>query len=180
MAKFPFRLLPIVTVLACGCNDVGKITRLQDQLEAQQKEIHDLRAKLSGTSKIEALDLDEKCAKQAVSEFHAAGYKDGGFDSFTNHYDAALGKCFILVEATDTKTDKKGIWEFKHLWDAYERKSYGEFAFHVDPVKKYWQVKPFDCHVFMHSGEKKFCQSADEFDELVKIYMGGSGTNGEK
>lgn len=177
-------LVTISAALACGCNDGGKIRTLQIQLEAQQKEIQELKAKLSSVSRSEALDLDEKCAKQALAEFHAAGYRNGGFDSFTNHYDAALGKCFILVQ----ELPHPSLGALR-LSDAYERKIYAELAWRsdapaiialVDPTKKYWQVKPFECHVLMPSGEKKICESGDEFDELVKTYMGGSGARAAK
>jgi hypothetical protein len=69
--------------------------------------------------------------------------------------------------------DTKGrIWQNKDLFDAYELKNYVSFAWLSDPVKKYWEVKPVECHVDMASGEKKICQSADEFDELVKTWAG--------
>jgi hypothetical protein len=165
-------LIVILAAFTVGCGDARQTARLQTQLEEQQKQIRDLQAQVVGLSKSEALDLDEKCSKQALADFHEAGYKEGGLDSFTNHYNAELRKCFILIQSADTKTEKGKIWQNKDLWDAYERKNYAAFMWRSDPAK---QVKPVECHVFMPTGEKKTCESAEEFDELVKTYMGRGG-----
>jgi hypothetical protein len=55
--------------------------------------------------------------------------------------------------------------------DAFEGKSYAEYAWKSEKGKKYWEVKPFVCKVTLPSGEKKDCASSDEFDDLVKVYM---------
>jgi hypothetical protein len=169
-------VLVVIAALAVGCGDGGRTARLQNQLDEQQKQIRELEGKLSSLAKAEALGLDEKCARQAVAYFKEGGYdKSGPFNGFTNHYNPELGECFILIQSLDTKSGPGRYMESRDLWGAYERKWYANYVWFSESGKKYWQVKPFMCQVMSPSGEKKVCQSADEFDELVKTYMGRGG-----
>jgi hypothetical protein len=63
------------------------------------------------------------------------------------------------------------IWVRRFVLDANEGKDFATYLWHSDKVKKYWEVRPFDCTVTLPSGDKKTCTSSDEFDELVRAYM---------
>jgi hypothetical protein len=89
---------------------------------------------------------------------------------FTSHYNPALGRCFI--ETTNTKTFGETIWNYKEVSDAYEQKQFAGYSWHTVGEKKYWEVPPFTCSVNMPNGEEQHCKSSDEFDELIKTYMG--------
>lgn len=139
----------------------------------------DLRARPAGDANEERINWERKkdCAAQAAREFQAEGYKlnDDNIDnmaSFTNHYDPALRVCFVLIESASSTTSGRSF--SKVLLDAYEGKEYGSYLWFPDPVKKYWEVPPFECHVLTAVGEKRVCKSDDEFNALVNAYMDGS------
>jgi hypothetical protein len=126
------------------------------------------------SSKSENLDLQEKCAKQAQAQFKLDGWdKKSGGAFFSNHYNEKLNKCFMMIEnAGEESSLHDGTFiDTKILLDAFEGKPYAEYIWHSDKGKKYWEVPPQLCHVWLLNGEKKTCNSSDEFDELVGDYM---------
>ena len=139
-----------------------------------QREIHDLAAK-SESKPVASLELQEKCAAQARKEYNASGWndtKEHPLAGFTNHYNVKLGKCFMVIEdTTDAKPRDGTVFTNKLVSDAFEGKSYAEYVWRSDKVKKYWEVKPFVCKVTLPSGEEQNCESSDEWEELVKAYM---------
>ncbi len=162
----------IVSLLIVACIALAYLAHSQSStLKQQEKEIKELGAKVQAMPKNATLELQEKCAKQAREEFNAEGLEKEKFAGFSNHYNVALNKCFVLVENTDPKTTPGTIWTNKTLVDAFEGKVYGEYMWHSDKVKKYWEVPPVQCKVTTLSGEEKSCISSDEFDALVKQYM---------
>jgi hypothetical protein len=141
-------------------------------LREQRLVVQQLTARLASISKTASIDLQQKCARQAREEFTRDGWESRSMAGFTNHYNSELGKCFILIGSTsDAKTPPGTVFENKSLSDAFEGKSYAEYFWHSDTVKKYWEVPPLVCRVTMPSGEERVCHSSDEFDELVKVYM---------
>lgn len=134
-----------------------------------------VRVSTETNSKVEqvvSLENQGKCAAQAKNAFQEMGFKPSDIAGYENHYDARLGKCFILVESTDTISPKT-IMTHRTLFDAFEGRSYGEYAWRSEENKKYWEVAPFVCRVDSPTGEPQKCKTDDEFKELVKIYMGG-------
>jgi hypothetical protein len=97
-------------------------------------------------------------------------YKPKDMAGYENHYNAKLNKCFILTQSTSTNFAPT-IWTYKSLFDAFEGKSYGEYAWHTVKNKKFWEVPPFQCKVLLQSGEEQICKSDEEFQELTKSYM---------
>lgn len=116
-----------------------------------------------------SLELQGQCARQAEAEFKREGYAQSDLAWFENHYNSALGKCFVAVHNTSTAN---GIPSSSILIvDAYEGKVYGTYVWVNGKGQKYWEVSPSECNVVQASGEKKKCQSQDEFDKLAKAYM---------
>jgi hypothetical protein len=145
----------------------------QDTIRQQQRAMTQLTAQLQTASKATALDLQEKCARQAHEIFKSSGWERQPLAGFGNHYNAAMNKCFMVIENTSQDTSNPGvITTNKILLDAFEGSTYGEYMWSSEKDKKYWEVKPFLCDVQLASGEKKACQSQDEFDEMLKNYMG--------
>ena len=64
------------------------------------------------------------------------------------------------------------IWTHRTVFDPFEEKVYGDYHWHTDPVKKYWEVPPFQCKVVLLIGDDHICKSDDEFKDLIKTYMG--------
>ena len=115
----------------------------------------------------------KECAAQAEHEFLAEGFKRGdeagrtsNVADFTNHFDQARQKCFMLVEATNFP------FQTKTLSDAYEGRVYAQYVFKADDVKKYWEVAPLECWILSETGEKRQCKSGEQFDKEVEAYMG--------
>src|SRR5712691_9516318 len=113
--------------------------------------------------------------RPAKKTFQDMGYKPNDLAGFENHYNPRLNKCFVQVTHTDASNPKM-IWTHRTVLDAFEGKVYGEYHWHTDPVKKYWEVPPFQCKVVPLAGEasipasEKFsnCKSEDEFNELIE------------
>jgi hypothetical protein len=159
-------LIVIVAIL-------GYLLHTQSALLAdQQRQIHDLNARIDARSKTASLELQEKCSKQAEEQYAANGWKKEQMASYTNHYNEKMNKCFALIENTTPAKPADGtFFTNKILFDAFEGKTYGEYDWRSDKVKKYWEVAPFNCKGTLPSGEEKVCHSSDEFDEIVKPYM---------
>lgn len=119
-------------------------------------------------SQPESFDLQEKCAKQAHEGFKLGGWEKVPGAWFVNHYHEKLNKCFVEIGNTSTAPGSSTFWVNKFLSDAFEGTGHGQYSWHSDPVKKYWEMPPFMCSVKLESGEKKTCTSSDEFDYLVK------------
>ncbi|MGK5077377.1 hypothetical protein [Janthinobacterium sp. HLX7-2] len=118
-----------------------------------------------------SLSLQGKCAEQARKMFVSLGYREGGMAAYENHYQTKLNKCMVLLE--NQTVSQKTVYTFKYVMDAFENKNFGEYIWHTDEVKKYWEVPPMKCNVVALSGEKQICQSEDEFRKLAAAYMNG-------
>ena len=117
------------------------------------------------------LDKQAMCSAQATKAFADMGYPKDAIAGYQNHYNARLNKCFIEVSNTDPKVSPGTIWTYRFVFDAFEGKQYGTYSWHTEKDKKYWEVKPFECEVVLPSGEKQFCNSDDEFTQLIRVYM---------
>ncbi len=131
----------------------------------QQERLEALNAKLEARPRTTNIELQEKCAKQALEAYRLSGWDKNLLASFSNHYNEKLNKCFVLIGETHAGGNSES------LQDAFEGKVFGFYMWLVKKDKKYWEVPPFRCEVTLISGEKKTCESSDEFDDLVKAYM---------
>lgn len=122
------------------------------------------------------LELQDRCAKQAREEFdhqeqetRALSGQKSALDDFSNHYNEGLNRCFLLVESTGPTMASAT------LWDAFDRQVMGSYVWVNPKGKPYWEVGPTQCRVVLPSGEEKTCKSEDEFNALIKSYMGDMG-----
>jgi hypothetical protein len=113
-------------------------------------------------------ELQERCGKTA-SEVFKKEYGSGlssdenatRTSDYTNHYNAKLNKCFIVIrETTFTKNKEIGWYLNRFLIDVNENKEYGSFA------KFQKELKPQSCVVGVRQ-----CSSEAEWDALIKPYM---------
>jgi hypothetical protein len=164
--KLAIGLLTCCALLA-GC-DADRIAKLE-------KENADLKAKVEKQSLIDNYDLQAKCAKDARVWFKEnwSADKDTILLDYTNHYNAKLNKCFVLVEfhynshfagpGGDSWTNNMD------LTDVYENSKYAHFA-----ENHYTYRKPeFSTHAEVIScdvlGNK--CKTGEEFNNLVGHYV---------
>jgi hypothetical protein len=139
-------------------------------LGEQRRLVQELTTRFEAGAKASNLDLQEKCSLQARREF-TQDWEKVPFTSFNNHYNNRLNKCFILIVIDGNDG------EYRHLLDAFEgqTKTYADYEWHVDKVKKHWEVPPSLCTVNIRSEQDGrdypwFCHSSDEFDELINHF----------
>jgi len=161
----------LLLVMAMGI--VAGVLRQQFMdMKDLQRQINGLYAKLAEHSKADHLNLQAQCAEQARKAFADEGYKKGISTNYENHYNVALGTCFINVQNGESTAGS--FVTGRTLFDAFEGKVYGSYVWSTEKDKKYWEVPPIECFVMVRSGSKQTCHSADEFDELAKTYMEGN------
>ena len=157
---------------------IGLGWRLNVETEGSAKlrsELERARVQLTDKSKIESLQLQEKCGLQAEKVFHSLGYKDQqqnlNADVYQSHYNLKMGKCFVAIESTDMTTapGKQAISRF--LLDAFEQREYAEYYWLSSDDKKYWDVKPFICKLMESSSTTQACKSNDEYKAFVAKYI---------
>jgi len=117
-------------------------------------------------SKTDEYDLQEKCRKSA-SEFFATHFGSGNtnddygrtIDTYMNHYNKKLNKCFILIdEKVYPKDQLIHMTESRILFDANENKEYGSAGTMNDGS--------FYCDML-----NKECCSINEWNTLLEPYM---------
>jgi outer membrane lipopolysaccharide assembly protein LptE/RlpB len=112
--------------------------------------------------------LQEKCSEAAKKMFDAAGYKVANLDSYTNHWNTKLNKCFISTLSYLIGQDKSVSRE-KDLYDVYENTQYGTF-FRSSATDSLGSP---DCEMYPGGDRNNFqkCNSEIEFDNFVNQYM---------
>jgi hypothetical protein len=144
-------------------------TTLREQAQAIQR----LTAKLDDTSRSATLARREKCARQADEVFKSGGWDKQALAGYINHFNDALNKCFILINSTTSDEKSPGVvFRNSGVSDAFEGTDYAQYIWRSEAGKKYWEVKPFLCSVITQAGDTKHCASEDEYNELIKYYMG--------
>lgn len=163
----------IVIALLCVALVLGTLLyRQSTTIVSQGAQLAAIGSELSALkqqSKSVSLDLQVKCSAQADKVFIQSGFKANDMADYQSHYNAQLKKCFIEVQNTSTQGNT--VWTYRNVYDAVERKQYGTYAWHTDPVKKYWEVPPVMCEVESAQGEKQKCNSDAEFTKLIQIYI---------
>lgn len=114
-------------------------------------------------SKVEEYEMQERCEKKA-SEFFAQNFNDPP-NSYINHYNAKLNKCFILV----TGRGEKGTYR-EYLYDVNENKMYGDVLVYATSTSEYcfFAVNGVDRGWILKA---RRCNSVAEWDVLAKPYM---------
>ncbi len=158
-------VLILIVVVAGAFLAYREIASLKSTLQQQQTELESLKKKQAVEIVAPPIELQEKCSGQAQRIFEQLGWNAKGSDSYENHYNPKLNRCFILISTWNATAVTK------NLSDAYEGKVYGSYVWFPSKGKKYWEVSPTECWVLLPSGEKATCQLDAEFDNLAKIYM---------
>lgn len=138
-------------------------------------ELEQLTGQLANKSKLENLQLQEKCAEQAKKVFHALGYKDTqqnlDTDIYQSHYNTKLGKCFMAVESTNITTSPGTQFTNRILLDAFEQRAYAEYTWMSRKDKKYWEVPPTICRLIESSTNEQVCKTEDEYKAFIAKYV---------
>lgn len=163
-------LLLLAVVVALGV----VAYRQSETIATQQDQLAALASRASAAderARSASLDFQAKCAEQARKAFLQSGFKPTDGADYENHYSTKLNKCFVHVQ--NTTTHATTFWIHRNVYDAFEGKPYGTYAWHTVGEKKYWEVAPVICEVISPTGDKQVCHSDDEFTKLVKVYLDG-------
>jgi hypothetical protein len=127
----------------------------------------------TGSSIADQPTLQDRCEWQARHSFLELEYEvdsDTEFHErsaavsmdYSPHYDAAIGRCLLLVEMSETSAN--GVSHTTYIVDA--DKPAREYAFYREIGGK-----PILCELRPSWGVVKFCSSRDEFDAAIARYM---------
>jgi hypothetical protein len=123
------------------------------------------------------IDLQTKCASSAKSfyEYFVTDPVQRATAEYSNHYNSNLNKCFVSIKQYST-LDTGGFHSTgseKDLFDAIEKKKYGSYSWMSEKDKKYWDVPPLWCEMYVDGNESslKTCKSEEEFDAFTTGYM---------
>jgi len=103
-------------------------------------------------------DLQDKCARDAYDWYKDAWGGPGiPGDDVTTHYNAKMGKCFVVLKST---IPAKHTAQFRQsLIDVLENRDVGVVAWFAD-------TPPSECQV-----NGALCSSPSQWDALVRPYM---------
>ena len=127
-------------------------------------------------------DLQERCTRQAEMVFRDRGYskditrpqgdESGSNDviaNFESHYNTVLNKCFVLLEIFGVGVSNVGF-QIRSLLDAYEGRTYAEYAWGPTDSNTSWQVRPY-CRLITSDNDQSNCHSEAEFNAFIAHYM---------
>ena len=168
-------LLVALLAIAWRLNSTNAtLTRQQQTLTQQQRQIQTLTTALADRSKQETAALQEKCAAQAerffrsfVSDARQGGNNRSSFD-YANHYQTRLDKCFVAL-LSNAITNREVVVG-RLLFDAYERKELAEY-YSVFPSKAGSAEKMLICSIFNETGESTTCSDRAAYEAFVKRFM---------
>lgn len=125
-------------------------------------------------NQLRELQLQKLCAEQAKESFERdrKPRKAGMLESYTNHYNAKLQKCFILTNTWDGSASKTGMtFVSQDLSDAFENLSFGDFdkSVVVGPPET---ERILECEMMpAEKPDEAKCKSEAEWKAYVRRYM---------
>ena len=155
-------LLAIIVVLAW---------LFTSELATNKQQHTQLSTQLADKTKLENLQLQEKCTQQAEKMFHTLGYKvnqpNADVDTYQSHYNQKLEKCFMTIESSSLTTG----FINKVMLDAFEQREYAEYTWMPQGDKKYWEVPPKICKLIVSTKNEQTCKSDDEYKAFIATYI---------
>ncbi len=182
------RYLPVIAIVALLAviaillwqvqRDKVIVQGLASKLTGQASKLADKTVKDRMDSEHNRMGFERICAEQSKKFFLDQGdntpYKRGDdevFYFYVNHYNAALGKCFIVIREVMNEVShshQKTIGTSGDLLDSFEGKNYGSYVFGLDEHGK--PDYTVNCSVTLPSGEDRKCASEQAWDRLTAIY----------
>lgn len=128
----------------------------------QRKQIQEWNSKLAERGKTANLELQEKCAAQAARAIREDRWRMP-VTLYENHYNSKLNRCFVRTLTRDSKSASGSVFVYEAVHDAFEGRNFGDYSPNSGGVPL--------CKVTLPSGETKICNSREEFDFAMRIYM---------
>jgi hypothetical protein len=118
--------------------------------------------------------LQQRCNRQAERVVAGSGWKqsddpvNGIVESYRDHYNARLSRCFILFKSIITDMTTRDTRKSYSLRDAFEQATYAEY-FESDLPG--FNPLVSTCSLTMPNEEPVVCHSSEEWNRLVKPYI---------
>jgi hypothetical protein len=159
-------MIVLVTLLLAALAGLGVFARRQTiALREQRGMVQQLNAKLDVVAKGANLDLQQRCAEQALKTWKTGGWEKLKNATYSNHYNAQMNKCFMRID--NSLDDKSGAtFTSDRIIDANEGKVYGELTWKLEE-----SGNAMRCKATIPTGEEVNCTSPEEFDQLASAYM---------
>ncbi len=145
--------------------------RANSQLETDKKTIADMSAKLAVLDEQPSFEDQSRCAAAAKEFFNREGYGSEQDADFLNHYNPKLRKCFIVIKTSKWQPSTATMLTSKNVYDAVEGKTYGQYLWQSDKVKKWWEVAPIMCLATNPDGSDTKCKNDGEYTSIMANYM---------
>jgi hypothetical protein len=155
----------LILFVAAACNVPDRVSRLEKQNEELKAEMTKNHA---ATAAVADYDLQAKGSKDAKIFFNEGWRrdKDTQYLDYSNHYNKAMNKCFILVEHHYAMVPEGSWGNDMMLWDVYEPVKYGSlFELHLN------NSLPNANRVSTCESIDNKCTNLDEFNGLVRPYL---------
>jgi hypothetical protein len=134
-------------------------------LREQRQLVQQLSAKLDVVARSANLDLQQRCAEQALKTWKTGGWEKLKNSTYSNHYNEQMNKCFMRID--NSLDDKSGAtFTSDRIIDANEGKVYGELTWKLEE-----SGNAMRCKATIPTGEEINCTSPEEFDQLASAYM---------
>ena len=140
-----------------------------------------LAQKLSDRDAIRLDAAKHECATRSANLFRTLGYNDNPAqkkdamhtEEFADHFSKRLDRCLIEITITDVGASNGQASQTigKNIYDADERRSFGEYYWIASSTKKYWEQKPFQCHMTPPDKDEGFCESTGEWENFEQELM---------
>lgn len=163
------RMITVATLfLTSACEDPQKIARLEKQNQELQEKLKAQQTQDAART----YDISQKCSQEAKSWFNVnwPSDKDTLLLNYTNHYNKAKNRCYILVEYHSNSYTGDASWDNNiSLRDVQENSKYGEFSEHHTVLASTGfksRDTVYTCEVL---GSK--CKTVQEFNDLVRPYL---------
>jgi len=112
-------------------------------------------------------------AKKAFDEYQQEATQMGGDKpmlDYASHFDPQKGVCYLRINSITAS--KRGVTNSAIVWDAFERRVFANFLWANYSGKRYWEIRPTQCELYPQQQPTVYCQSSDEFNDLVEKWFG--------
>jgi hypothetical protein len=144
-----------------------------EKTKAIEKENEELKAELKKRDAASQLDMQAKCSKdsKAFVNENYGGEKNTIMLNFTNHYNVAQNKCFVVIEWHYKIAPGYEDWQNDEmLYNVYENDKIGEFNKMTTVMLVKGQYNSSEGHIRCKV-DQTTCKTQEEFNNLIGPYL---------
>ncbi len=124
-----------------------------------------------------SLEQQSRCAKQAEAFFFTWNRDTRSSKTrresrdYTNHFDPSVNACFIQIKSSLIPIGGQ-FGESRFISNVNESSGLADYFWISQVNKKYWEVAPMQCYVVGRDGQKHYCSSEEEYNNLARSTYG--------